>query len=397
MNAQASLSNPPRCLTLVATLILMVATGAHRSSAADGDVARPARPLLSIESGAAADSPWLNPGKIDFLYRGRDADNSYNAFAWTPVFKGGGGTVAPKSGESTTYLGGFLRPLQGWPDKGELILGAQGVEANNRRDIEAQAEYRLPFGLGIGGGFVEAREAGNDIQFAKLTWRNKIRRWNYILELQGQDVEHSVSPGGYLAVYDDQFMTVLGHDGEQWRATAGYVAPTNRTIFRPAAEVLYVDNAIGEFDGPRSIFVNGTLRLQGGFLSHPARLGRAMGPQGLEFGNPLGFLFPTWNRRLETWEMGGLLDVRYEHIWLPNHTKQERADAALFPFQFLETRSLLDGLFVGASYTRTPAMDNPGVIGGILRKVAFLNANISVERRVRPYETIVVVGLIDWF
>lgn len=396
MNNQSHVCSLLKRATILGALIL-AAGGAGPLCAANGDAAGSTPPLLSIESGLASDHPWLNPGKIDFLYRGREADNSYNAFLWTPLFKGGGGTLVPKSGEATTYLGGFLRPLQAMPDKGELILGAQGVEANNRRDLEAQAEYRLPLGLGIGGGFVEARESGNDIQFGKLTWRNKIRGWNYILELQAQDVEHSVSPGGYVAAYDAQFMGVAGHDGEQWRATAGYVAPTNRTPFRPAAEVLYVDNSIGEFDGARSIFVNGTLRLQGGFLSHPARLGRAMGPQGLEYGNPLGFLFPTWNRRLETWEMGGLLDVRYEHIWLPNRTTQERVDAALFPFQFRKTRSVFDGLFVGASYTRTPVMDNPGVLGGILRKVGFLNANVSVERRVRPYETIVVAGLIDWF
>ncbi len=63
-------------------------------------------------------------------------------------------------------------------------------------------------------------------------------------------------------------------------------------VLRPAVEVLYVDNTIGHFSGTRNLFANVTLKYGGGFLSHPARLGRAMGPQGTEYGNPLGFLTP---------------------------------------------------------------------------------------------------------
>ena len=395
MNNESNHTTAGRWLTL-SIFVVTSLLGATRAPAAEDD-AKPSPPFLSLKEGLASDSRWLNPGKIDFLYRGREADNTYNAFAWTPTFKGGGGVIAPDTGQSTTYLGGFLRPLAGVPDTGDLILAAQGVEANNRRDFEAQGEYRLPMGLGVGGGFVEAKKAGNDIAFGKLTFRNKLAGWNYILELQAQDVEQSVSPGGYAALYNDQVMGVAGSDGEQWRVTGGYVAPTNGTILRPAAEVLYVDNSIGEFDGPRSVFVNATLRLQGGFLAHPARLGRAMGPQGLEFGNPLGFLFPTWNRRLETWEMGGLADVRYERIWLPNRTTQDRVDGEIFPFQFCGTRSLFDYFFLGASYTQTPTMDNPGVVTGLIGKIGFVNVNAAVEHRFRPSENIVIVGLIDWF
>ena len=355
------------------------------------------KPLLSLEQGLASDSPWLKPGKVDFLYRYRETEDNYNAFLWTPTFKGGGGVIDPEVGESTTYLGGFLRPLAGVRDKGDLILMAQGLEATGRRDFEAQGEYRLPMGLGFGGGFLEATEIGPDIAFGKLTWRNRWKGWNYVLAVLGQAVEDHTSPGGYAAVYNDQLMGVFGHDGEQWRVTGGYIAPTNETIFRPAAEVLYVDNSIGDFDGARSIFANATLRLQGGFLTHPVRLGRAMGPQGMEFGNPFGFILPTWNRRLETWEIGGLLDLRYERIWLPNDTHTDRFDAALFPFQFWETRSVLDYMFVGGSYTETPAINSPGVIGGAFGNVGFLSVNVGVEQRFDPSETIVVVGLIDWF
>jgi hypothetical protein len=354
-------------------------------------------PFLSLRDGIASQSPWLNPGKIDFLFRGRESEQNFNAFLWTPTFKGGAGFIDPRDGESTTYAGGFLRPLAGWPDKGDLIVAAQGVDGRNRRDFEAQAEYRLPVGLGLGGGLVEALQTGNDVVFGKVTWRNKWAGWNYIFELQGQEVESEVSPGGYAALFNEQLMGIFGHDGEQWRATAGYVAPKTSGILRPAVEALYVDNSIGEFDGPKSIFANATLQLQGGFLAHPARLGRAMGPQGLEFGNPLGFLFPTWNRRLETWEMGGLVDLRFERIWFPNRTTQDRFEGVVFPFQLARVNNPLAHLFAGGTYTKSPSKDTPGVVGGFLGKLGFLQVNVGVEHQLYPGDTTVIIGLIDWF
>lgn len=392
-------------LGAVASMLLTVAATFGQEAATPAPIPAPpppppapvSRPFFSWQEGVWSDSLWLRSGKLDFLFRGLRNEEQYNAFAWTPVFKGGAGYLDPQDRTSTTYWGGYLRPLAGWPEKGDLLLAAQGVDGVNRRDVEGQAEYRLPFGLGAGGGIVKATQTGNDISFGKLTWRNQWRGWSYILEGQGQSVEGEVSPGGYVALYNPIVMGVAGSDGEQWRVTGGYVAPTNRTSLRPAAEALYVDNSIGEFEGPQSLFVNGTLRLQGGFLTHPARLGRAMGPQGLEFGNPLGFLFPTWNRRLETWEMGGLLDVRYERLWFPNRTTQERVDGLLYPFQFTGTRGLLDYLFAGASYTRTTAVETPGVLAGFFGRFAFLNLTVGVEHQFDPNRTIVVVGVIDTF
>jgi hypothetical protein len=354
-------------------------------------------PFLSLEKGFASDSPLLRPGKLDFLYRYREAESSYNAFAWTPTFKGGAGVLDPKDAHPTSFGGGFLRPLAPWPEKGDLILGAQALEAPNRSDFEFQGEYRLPMGLGLGGGLVEARETGADVVFGKLTFRRKAGSWNYILELQGQSVNDQSSPGGYFALYNDQLMGVGGTDGEQWRVTVGYVAPWTNAFVRPTLEVLYTDNSIGDLPGVKQLFANATLKYQGGFLSHPARLGRAMGPQGLEFGNPLGFLVPTWNRRLDPWEMGNLLDLRAEHITLPNRSTQERYEAMFFPFQFAQTKTVLDCLFVGGSYFKNPKKETPGLIAGFTGKVAFLNLSVGVEHQFEPNDTIVTVGVIDPF
>ena len=62
-----------------------------------------------------------------------------------------------------------------------------------------------------------------------------------------------------------------------------------------------------------------------------------MGPQGLEFGNPLGFLFPTWNRRLEVWELGKLGAARFERIEYPvlMHCKSGADRAGLMSVLYL--------------------------------------------------------------
>lgn len=378
---------------------LAAALGVAAGALAAAEPATPPepKPFLSLENGLASDSPWLKPGKIDLLYRGGEGGHEYNAFAWTPSFKGGGGFLDPRHQKSTTYLGGFARPLAGVPDYGDLILGANAVEANRRRDIDLQAEYRLPFGVGVGGGHVEATRVGSDITFGKATYRPKLGAWNGILELQGQEYGGYTSPGGYAAIYNPQIMGVFGHDGEQWRATLGYIAPDTKGFVRPVGEVLYVDNSIGHFNGPRVVFANASLRYRGGFLSHPARLGRAMGPQGLEFGNPLGFLTPTWNRRLDTWELGGLVDLRFEHIWRPDHSITERYEGVLFPFEFFNSGAILNALFAGGGYVNSGPKNSPSVLGGWSGRVAFLNVSVGLEYLVRPSDTTVVVGIIDWF
>ena len=356
------------------------------------------QPFLSLQHGVNSESALLRPGKLDFLFKHRPNENQYNFFGWTPLFKGGAGILDPDNpGPSAKYVGGFVRPLAAWRDKGDLILGAQGVEAGPREDYEVQGEYRFPFGLGIGAGIVEASNPANDLAFWKTTYRNQWGALNYILEVQGQEIGGETSPGGYVALFTEQLMGVAGTDGEQWRATAAFIAPDRKQLFRPTVEVLYVDNSIGQFNGPKSIFANATLRYEGGFLSHPARLGRAMGPQGSEFGNPLGFLFPTWNRRLEVWEMGNLGDLRAERIRFPNHTTQERYEALFFPFQFDQNKNILDHLFAGAAYLKSQDRDTPALLGGYFSVIGFLKVSVGVEVELHPSQTSIVIGLIDAF
>ncbi len=385
----AQSSRTVRLLSLCACALLLSDTGRA------ADIAP--KPFFSPENGLASQSKWLNPGKVDLLYKYREDQSTYNAFLWTPSFKGGAGLIDVDGRTDTRYLGGFLRPLALTPERGDLLLGAQTVQAGVRDDYEVQGEYRFPFGLGVGGGFVEASSLGRDIVFGKLTFRRKWEKWNYILEVQGQETGSRTAPGGYGALYNAQWMAVAGGDGEQWRACLGYIAPENKSPFRPTIEVLYVDNHPGQADGTRFFFANATLRYRGGFLSHPARLGRAMGPQGLEFGNPLGFLAPTFNRRLEVWEMGELADLRAERVRSPNGAVQERYEALTYPLQWTKTRSLLDHVFLGGAYLNSPTKDTPAFIGGFSGKVGFMNLSVGVDHEFRPSLTTVTVGLVDTF
>jgi len=348
--------------------------------------------------GFSFDNKYLHPGKADFHYLHTKTSDTYNFIWWSPVFKGGGGVIDFESGGQTEYIGGYVRPLLPGDGKGELILGYLQVDTGSNDSYEGQGEYRFPFGLGIGGGFVSRSGGGDDIDFVKVSYRNKHDDWNYIIEMQNQKISDKESLGGYGTLYNDLIMLTYGNDREQWRSSIGYIAPETESIFRPALEVLYVDNNIGDIDGNQFLFINATLKYQGGFLSHDARLGRAMGPTGVEFGNPLGFLSPTWNRRLDVWELGNLGDFRLVRLKNASGVTTEKYEALVYPFQFDHTDNLLDRLYIGGFYSKDSATeDSPGIMGGIFGKFDFLLVGLGADYNFDTHEKQIFVGIIDKF
>jgi hypothetical protein len=237
---------------------------------------------------------------------------------WTPIVKGGFGfiDVPDQTGTAySTYGGFFVRPLQhlknNGNDKGELLLAYnyayhRMTAATAPRDFngyywETQGEYRFKFGLCLGGGMADGEQfespAGpprNNDFFSKLSYRGKFGEgWNYTITAQAQQVSDKVWAGGYLAVYGKPGSLAGGYDGESWRVSVGYVGKISDKLIVPAAEVLYIDKSIGDnTTAPKTIWFNGTLKFKGGFLSNDGRLGRVMGPTGLEYGNPLPYLVP---------------------------------------------------------------------------------------------------------
>ncbi len=348
--------------------------------------------------GLSFDDKYLYPGKVDFHYLHTKSTDEHNFIWWSPIFKGGFGVIDYDSGGQTEYSGGYFRPLLPEEKKGELILGFLQVDTDSRYSYEFQGEYRFPFGLGFGGGFVSRSNSESDVDFAKVSYRNKWFDWNYILETQFQEMAGEESPGGYGAIYNEQIMLTYGNDGEQWSTVIGYIAPEDESMFRPTLEALYVDNTIGDIDGNQFLFINGTLKFEGGFLSHPARLGRAMGPTGLEFGNPLGFLSPTWNRRLDVWELGGLGDFRLVRLKNPAGDTTEKYEALVYPFQFDRNDNLLDHFYFGEFYSKVrPGRDCLGIMAGVFGKFGFLNVGLGADYNLDTYEKRISVGIIDKF
>jgi 5-formyltetrahydrofolate cyclo-ligase len=358
--------------------------------------------LFSVQPDAHAentDSPYLKLGKIDTFYDRKDnGDFQVNSFLWSPVFKGGYGIVAPENGgQDTHYFGGYVRPLLTHPELGDVFLGAQEVLVGDSSQTEVQGEYRLPSGLGFGGGFVDREFSDQDIQFARVSYKNEWQGIRYILSTQWQNFQGQDYPGGYIALYNKALMASWGSDGEQWRSSFGYVAPDQGQLLRPALEVLYIDNTIGKVDGSKDLMISGSLGFRNGFLSHEARLGRAMGPTGMEFTNPVAHLNPTFNRRLNTWELGELVDFRYINKALPNGRREETLEAVVFPGQLLRNDSLLSSIFVGAGVT-SPNPGEDGVSGllGYAARIKHLGSNVRVQHDFDRDDTSLYFGLIYW-
>lgn len=187
--------------------------------------------LMLVQCAAYADdytqSPYYKGGKIDSNFnRFANGDFSVNDFLWTPVFKGGGGAVVSETGgQNINYYGGYARPLLTKPELGELFLGAQQVFQGDRVSSEMQGEYRLPNGLGFGGGFVDRSQSVQDAKFARVSYQNQWQDIKYIVSTQWQSFGGRDYGGGYIAVYNKEWLATYGNDGEQWRSSFGYIAP----------------------------------------------------------------------------------------------------------------------------------------------------------------------------
>jgi hypothetical protein len=360
--------------------------------------------LLAFQSIAHADntdSPYFKGGKLDAFYDRQDNGSfQVNSILWTPVIKGGHGIIVSETGnKDINYYGGFVRPLLTHPEWGDLILGSQAINQGNKNQLEVQGEYRLPFGLGVGGGFVD-REANNqDVKFAKISFRNEWQDIKYILSTQWQRYQNTDYAGGYVAAYNKQLMATWGSDGEQWRSTAAYMAPDQgEDKLRPAIEVFYVDNSIGKVDGSKDLMVSGSLGFRNkGFLSNESRLGRAMGPTGVEFSNPIGYLSPNFNRRQTVWEIGDFVNVRFIHKTLPDGKREETLETAIYLFQFLGNDSLLNALFVGVGTTSpNPGQDGVSGLFGYHKRIGSFESSARVQHDFDRNDTSLFIDFIHW-
>lgn len=324
----------------------------------------------------------FQPGAIDFQQRLNDGGRASNLRLWTPFIKGGYGRIEADQGGRSEYFGGYIRPLHTRQNAGDLIIGVQQTIYSGVTDREGLVEYRLPkdklvkgvFGVGLG--LVDQESIGTETRFFKVSYRGQVSDDVRIVgSAHVQNTANTTFPGGYLALYDTTKMVAGGSDGEQWRLAFGYIHPGGSKL-RPAVEIFRVDQSVGKRDGPTFLLATASLKYSGfGFLSHESRLGRALGPQGLQFTNPIGFVQPTWNRAMEIAEIGGMIAARVQETRLSSGQRFRNSQVLVFPFQFDANVNKFDWLFSGAGLRESSSRKNaPYLIAGasgVIQRVGF--------------------------
>jgi len=268
-----------------------------------------------------------------------------------PFLVGGVSFDAAEREPDVSAFGAFARA--GWdpPAQGELVFGGNYVEAADSRQWEVQARYVAPGGLGMGAGYADL-EASGDTWFVNPTVTGKSGTLNYHLGPVAQNGPGGLSVGAYAALYTGHLFLGGGNDGEHWRLLAAWSANNGERAVDPSLEVLFVDHGIGRLDGERFLFVNGSLKRNAGFLSTGSRLGRALGPQGMQFANPVSFLSQPWSRTADVWETGGVMNLRLARREFPGGRTSLLAQGVVFPFQAQAGDVRLRGIFAGVQYQR---------------------------------------------
>jgi len=359
---------------------------------------------------------YFAPAKIDVITTFKEKYTNANFFFWSKALKGGFGTVYKGDTSGVAHYGGaWFRPLSFTNYKGDLIIGANySMPTPAAAYWDVQAEHRHAFGLTYGGGAYQLGTTKKSINYwGKVGFRKTIKKWSFIVSAQVTPLTNGsintadhIRPGGYAAIYHPAFMIVGGYAYTQFRTCVAVMSPNEKAKYRPAFEALYIDNNVGSrFKGARYLWANATLGYEGGFLSHASRLGRAMGPTGLEFGNPLGFLANpsqaiNWNRKLNSWEMGKMLNFRLENFVLPTKDYNGYAQLVVNPFQFDKKNNLLDPIFVGAEYiynyknAASTLTSQGGILAGYFYNVKAFSATAAIEYVVKTKQPVVTIGVI---
>jgi hypothetical protein len=358
----------------------------------------------------------FGPAKVDFITTFKEKYTNANAFFWSKSLKAGFGTVYKGDTSGVAHYGGaWFRPLSFTKYKGDLIIGANySMPTPAAAFWDVQIEHRHAFGLTYGGGAYQLGITKQSINYwGKVGFRKTIKNWSFIVSAQVTPLTNGsinlldrIRPGGYAAIYHPTFMVTGGYAFTQFRTGLAIMSPKEGAKYRPVFDAIYIDNNVGRFTGARYLWVNSTLGFDGGFLSHAARLGRNMGPTGLEYGNPLGFLANpaaviNWNRKLNTWEMGHMVNFRLENFVLPNKNYNGYAQLVVNPIEFLKTKHpLLDPIFIGVEFIYTYAEASKtltkqgGFLLGYFYNVKQFSATAGVEYVVKTKQPVITIGMI---
>ncbi len=268
-----------------------------------------------------------------------------NVALWGPTLNGGFGSWRDGNAQDSTYGGGIFRPFGNDRD---LVLEFNHVNDNGISQSEAKGQYIGKNGVGFGFGYVERFAKNRDLYFTKFIYQKKHQDWDVYLSPQWQRNPDKNDLGGYFALSNDVVFVSAGTDGEQWRGLFSVLAKRSKTaLLHPVGEVLYVDNSLGDQNGVKFFFINGSLGFDGGFMSPQSRLGRALGPNGINFGGTSSFLSQSWNRTADVWEIGQLVNVRIIKAEFPNGQEFKSIETVFFPLQFVRGSNWAKGFFLG--------------------------------------------------
>lgn len=330
-------------------------------------------PIAAVE--AAGELNAATPRFADFWLGVADDAIDGNLILRQPNLVGGVSYDAPDGAPDVTAFGAVARPVDDLSGRGELAFGGNYLANAGLRQWEVQAKYVASGGIGMGAGFARLEAAG-DTWFVSAIAKGQRGTLSYHINPLIQDNPNGLSFGGYAALYTDHLFLSGGSDGEHWRALGAWSAHNGGdSDIDPSIEILFVDDGIGRLDGGRFLFVNGSLKRNKGFLSTGSRLGRALGPQGLQFANPVAFLSQPWSRTVDVWETGGIMNLRLARRAIRGESTTTLAQAVVFPMQTFGGAARFRGLFAGIQHEHD-ALRSTSVLLGHAARLGRASVNI---------------------
>lgn len=333
-------------------------------------------PIAAV--GAASELNASAPRFADFWLGVANEAIDGNLIVRQPTLVGGVSYDALDGAPDVAAFGAVARPVNDPSGRGEFAFGGNYLANADIRQWEVQAKYVAAGGIGMGAGFARLQAAG-DTWFVSAIARGQHGAFRYDVSPLIQDNPDGLSFGGYVALYTDRLFLSGGSDGEHWRALGAWSANNgDDSDIDPSIEILFVDHGIGRLDDGRFLFVNGSLKRNAGFLSTRSRLGRALGPQGLQFANPVAFLSQPWSRTVDVWETGGIMNLRFAKRVIPGEKTTTLAQVVVFPMQALGGEARFRGLFAGIQHEHI-ALRSTSVLLGYTGRRGRTSVNIAAS------------------
>jgi len=309
----------------------------------------------------------------------------------------GGFSYNYRDGADDPSSGGmFFRPDLESED--ELVLATSYVDQGRDSAFELQGKYTLEGGLGFATGYYRPGITGqSDVFFARVNYETSFAGGKLMLSPTGQkNADRDYDLGGYAVYTVGSLLAGGGFDGEEVRGVVNFNFPQPIGPLRPAAEVFYVDNSVGDVPGAEVVLVTGTVSYSGGFLDPAFSVGRASGPSNVTYANPVSFTSLAWNRAYDVWEYGNYVNFRIFSLEAADNRTTDYS-AVIYPLQLLDNyEGLLERIYLGARHVTSDLdSDADGAIAGYYGTLfGKFSGGLSFTYDVQDEQGEVVFGLV---